>query len=121
MKRVTPKQYARAFWEVAKESKDHKSVVEKFVGLLKRTGAWSKREIILKEIEKLQTNESRVLVESARELEKNQKEELEKGLGKKGMFEYKINPDLMAGVRVTVDGSHQLDVSLRSIVRKVLN
>jgi F-type H+-transporting ATPase subunit delta len=58
-----------------------------------------------------------ILVESAVKLEKVQEEKilsvLNKKFGKDVSADFKVNADLIGGLRVTINGSERIDVSVR--------
>ena len=109
--RYSPQNYAQAFWEIKPASKDFLRVVEK-------NGDGSRLDKIVLAIEELATREAggrMVHLEFARETD----------LAKKFKFDSKdhirvsINPSLIAGVRVTVDGSSELDQSFRGKINQL--
>ncbi len=61
----------------------------------------------------------KILIESAIKLEKDQQTEIEKTLQSKGSeFSYKVNPDILGGLRVTLGGK-RIDLSLAGKVGQV--
>lgn len=60
-----------------------------------------------------------ILIESAIKLDKEQTTEIEKTLKGQGSdFEYKVNPDILGGLRVTIGGK-RIDLSLAGKVNQI--
>jgi F0F1-type ATP synthase delta subunit len=112
-----PTMYARAFWEVMNTSKDvEDQAVKNFVGLVAKNGDMSKSAAIIGEIEKLyvKTQGGRMVkLEFARKQPEDLVEQLKSGFAENDLVEEAINPSLVAGVRVTIDGEHELDKTMR--------
>ncbi|MFH0890476.1 MAG: F0F1 ATP synthase subunit delta [Candidatus Liptonbacteria bacterium] len=114
-----PKIYASALAEIAggKISAERESgVIEKFLELVGKNGDTASLPKIIAATEKILRAKDgirRVVLESARELSPGQKKSLLDLVREDDLIEEKINPDLIAGVKVTVDEERQLDFSLR--------
>ena len=106
--------YAKALADLISESKD-KHMVENFLSLLKKNRDFkrAKEIIVLAENELLKkTGNRRIILETARETET--KDILKKNIKKGDILEEKINPDLVAGLKVTINGERQIDFSLKN-------
>jgi len=106
-----PKQYARALMRVKKLD------ISIFLALLKKNGDIKKLKEILIASEKLLLEKSgnkKVVVETARKTSAG-KQFVEKG----DILEEKINPDLIAGVKITINGEQQLDFSMKKILNNI--
>ncbi len=107
--------YLSAFAQAVKKS-SQKEVVSGFIKLLKKTGDIKHSEKIIEAIHKKLVNEKGgkwVNVEVARESALKKKLLKNKFL-KKDHVDFKINPELVAGVRITIDGEKELNNSLQS-------
>lgn len=97
-----------------------KKLTENFLKLLERNGDIKKAGRILAQAEQLilkKTGNKKVILEIAR---KNDTKNVIKSFIKKGdMIEEKINPALIAGVKIIVDGERQLDFSLQKKLQEV--
>lgn len=106
--KYAPSLYAKAFWETKPDSKQFLSVVEK-------NGDFSRLNKIVQAIERLAAKEEgghMVELEFARETDASNKFKF----GPKDRVRVSINPSLVAGVRITIDGTKELD---SSFTRKV--
>lgn len=87
---------------------------EKFYEFLKRSGDDGKIKDIVKIAERLireKNGETKVFVESADELSKGEKENIKKSFSGKIIFMEKINENLKAGTRITVNDEILIDTS----------
>ncbi len=111
--------YAAAFAELAAgrlKPEDEKRLTANLVKLAARNGDSHQLPAILKESDRLlrmKTGMRKVTVESARPLTKKMQDELAKVLKKDDVLETRIDPGLVAGVKLTVDEQSQFDGSLR--------
>ncbi len=114
MSNLKIKIYARALSEsLLSETADKKTVAKNFVKLLQKNGDMKKAPKIL-ELARMvllkKTGNHKIIVETAREADT---QALLKVFAKKGdIIEEKINPALVAGVKITVDDNRELDFSL---------
>lgn len=120
--KYSPKIYARAFVEALEGAKtsERESYVKNFARLLRKSGDLRHKEKIEAEIEKLlriKTSKRKVIIETARPLRPRHRQALRAILKKDDKVEEKISPGLVAGVRITVNGSKQLDLSLSRAMR----
>ena len=112
--------YVGAFSQIAKTTSREK-VVEGFVKLLKKTGDIKHSQKIIQAIHQKLVNEKGgkwVNVEVARE-SALKKEKLRHKFSEKDHVDFKINSELVAGVRITIDGESELNNSLQNKLSKL--
>ena len=112
--------YVGAFNQVIKTTSREK-VVEGFVKLLKKTGDIKHSKKIIEAIHKKLVNEKGgewVNVETARGAALK-KETFRHKFSEKDHVDFKINPELVAGVRITIDGESELNNSLQNKLNKL--
>lgn len=105
--------YVSAFTQAIKKS-PHEQVVASFIKLLRKAGDIKHSGKIFEAIHKKLVSEKGgkwVNVEVARE-SALKKEELKHKFSEKDHLDYKINPELVAGVRITIGGENELDNTL---------
>lgn len=124
MNKNKSKLYAKALAEVILEGRfEEKQVVENFVKLLALAGQEKKAKQILEMAQDLvlaKQGKKKIIFETARQITSEQKKELE-DFGKKGdIIKEKISPKLIAGIRIIINGSKQLDNSLLSKINNLL-
>ncbi len=109
--KVKAKDYAKALVDVKKFD------VKQFLRILQRNGDMKKAKEIIVWAEKMvleKRGNQKIVVETARPQKI--------GLGKKGdVVEEKVNPSLVAGVKITINGEKQLDFSLKNKLEKIFN
>ncbi len=122
-----PKQYAEALFDAlsgAKEGEEH-ALIGNFATTVRKNKDWARLPLIVKQFEKIYREKhglTKLEVESAHPLTEKTKEELEKAVGKKVLFEEKVNPKLLAGLRILIDDSTFIDASaLRHINNLFVN
>ena len=108
------KTYATALVSaLAEKNPDGKNLAVNFIALLQKNGDVKKSRHIIDLAEKLllkKTGNKKVTLETARNIDIGKSM---KGFIKKGdIVQEKINPVLIAGVKIVVDGEKQLDLSL---------
>ncbi|OGN00416.1 MAG: hypothetical protein A3B91_04190 [Candidatus Yanofskybacteria bacterium RIFCSPHIGHO2_02_FULL_41_29] len=111
--------YVDAFTEVIKKT-PKKSVVENFIKLLKKTGDIKRLNKIVEAIDKKLVNKNGgkwVVVETARESASADK--IRNKFSNKDHVEFKVNPELVAGTRVTINGEEELNNTLSSKLNKM--
>ena len=127
MKTNKTKLYAKALAEVlnkpsfakAQESK----VVNNFVRLLISQGYEGKSKEILDLAENLllqKQGKRKITFETARETTPGQKKILESFIKKGDVVKEKINPELIAGIKIIINDSRQFDASMQSKLQKIL-
>lgn len=116
------KDYANALVEILKDEKiSDKKISQGFIKLLERQGDLKKSKEIIEVAEFLiakKSGKKSVVIESARKLSEHQKNMLLKNTDKQDIIKEKINKDLIAGVKIVVDGEKQLD---QSMLKKINN
>jgi len=125
--RYSPSLYARAFAEVAAKplsAAEEKRAIENFIQLIKKSGDWGSIDKIIATTEKLTRQKIGVrkfVFETARPLGK-MLERLHKELTKPtDVIEEKVNPSLVAGVKITVDDEREWDGSLAQKLEKLFS
>ena len=118
--KIKPKYYAMALAEVALNGKS-KKVTENFFNLLKKNGDTKKaKEIVLLAenmmLEKM--GNKRIVLEMARIIKKPAFAK-SFGVAKNDIVQEKINPDLIAGIKIIINGNKQLDFSLLKKINEV--
>ena len=123
--KYAPKIYARAFAEIAAEkmsANEEKKIIGNFLSLIKKNGDWRSLEKIIGESEKnlaVKNGLKRILIETARELPRETEKLTSQIAGKNDLVERKINPELIAGARITVNDTEELDMSLARKLQKM--
>ena len=117
------KLYARVLAEVLfKKGIDEKKIVNNFVKFLVSTGCEGKSKEILELAEDLllvKQSRRKITFETAREITASQKKLLD-GFVKKGdIVKQKINPELIAGIKIIINDSQQFDASMQSKLNKI--
>jgi F0F1-type ATP synthase delta subunit len=121
--KISPKLYGEAFAQMfhGGTGKDEQ-LLANFMQAIRRNGDWSRRKAIIAACEQaVRKREGRthVLIESARGLKEHQKEIIKKSFTKQVDYEEKVNPDLLAGVRFTLNGEMQYDGSLAHMMSEL--
>lgn len=125
--KYAPKIYARAFTEIAAREipvNEEKKVIANFLSLIKKNGDWRNLEKIINECENglaAKTGRKRILIETARPIPQETKKLAAQIAGKNDLVEQKINPALAAGVRITINDTEQLDVSLKGKIDRLFS
>lgn len=101
------KDYARAIAGVKKFDP------KVFLRLLEKNGDLKKAKAIIAELEKL--NHRKVVIETAR------KTKTTWDFGKNDIVEEKVNLELVAGAKITINGEKQIDFSLKNKLEKIFN
>ena len=119
--------YAQALTESIMEadsSSARETVAENFYEFLKRNGDGAKINDIIKVAERLirqKNGETKVLLESADELAKTEKERIKKSFSGKIILEEKIDENLKAGARITINDEILIDASAGRELANFLN
>lgn len=126
--RYSPLIYARALLlALAEKQKNEEKdfIVKRFLSILAKNGDSQLLTKIVEQLEELENKKlgrSVVLLETARELSSASFSEFQKKMGENNLVRYKINPSLIAGIRMTISGERELDLSfsrrLRSVFKK---
>ena len=116
------KDYAKALVEILSEGKlNDKKISQGFIKLLERQNDFKKSKEIIDLAEFLLAKKNKkksVIFETARELSESQRKTLLKSTEKGDIVKEKINPELIAGVKIIVDNEKQLD---QTLLKKINN
>jgi F0F1-type ATP synthase delta subunit len=113
----TYKDYAQALADTALSHHtpaESKKIAERFLEIVEQNGDRKMLAKIVAHAELLYRRKSgtaNVVLESARPLPKSARASIAKHFGSHDAVEEKINPSLIAGVRVTINGEQELDMS----------
>ena len=123
MKQNKIKLYAKALAEIVLEKKvDEKKVVANFVKLLVSSGYENKAKEILEMAEDIilaKQGKRKITFETARKTTANQNKLLEKFVKKGDIVKEKINPELIAGIKIIINDSKQFDASMQSKLQNI--
>lgn len=123
--KYSPRQYAKAFvaaLEMTPKGKEE-AACRALLALAKKNGDGRGLDKAVQEIERLLARKKggrSVLIESARAGEPKSRKELLRRLGKNDIVREKISPELVAGVRITINGEQELDRSLAGMLQIIL-
>ncbi len=111
-----PKQYAEALHDVLTYAKsgEEKALIKQFVTMVKKNKDWSRLPLILKHFEKIFTERNgltKVEVESAYPLTEETRKGIAEVYKNKVLLEEKVNPKLIAGLRILLNDSTFIDSS----------
>jgi len=119
------KDYAKALAEVlSAKDIDEKKLAAGFVKLLEKQGDLGKAEEILEKAEIFLAKNSgkkAITFETARKLTDHQKKSFSKFIEKGDVVKEKISPDLIAGIKIMVDGDRQIDYSMKNKINKIFS
>jgi len=122
MKNNKVKIYAKALAEVALDKKIDKKAEANFVKLLQKNGLMHKAKEIVQLAEDIllqKRGNRKITFETARKITPSQKKMLE-AIAKHGdVVKEKINPELIAGVRVIINDNRQFDGSLQNKLKNI--
>jgi len=122
MKNNKVKIYAKALAEVALDKKIDKKAEANFVKLLQKNGLMHKAKEIVQMAEDMilqKKGNKKITFETARKITPSQKKMLE-AIAKQGdVIKEKINPELIAGVRVIINDNRQFDGSLQNKLKNI--
>lgn len=125
--KYSPSLYARAFAEVAVKplsAAEEKRAIENFLAFIRKNGDWGAIGKILATTEKIlreKTGRRKFVFETARPLGKLL-ERLRKELTKShDVVEEKLNPSLIAGVKITMNDEIEFDGSLQHKLDKLFS
>lgn len=113
--------YAEALANAILDKKlDEKKVIHNFLGLLEKNQDVKKAEEIIVLAQKLllkKTGHKKVVLETARKI--NAKDSMKSFFKNGDIVEEKINPALVAGIKIIIDNERQLDNSLSGKLNKI--
>ena len=115
--------YAKALAEILSQKEfDKEKIVKNFVKLLIDNGCESKSEEILTLTQDLllqKEGKRKIMFETARAVTPGQKKLIESMVKKGDVINEKINPELIAGIKIIINGSSSFDGSLQSKLQKI--
>lgn len=122
--KLSPIIYARAFCEVITSfsRKEHRKIIQRFLKVVERRGDISRFGEIIKAVNKIVVKKRGgrlISIEAARPLGETKLKNVTTLFSGKDYWEVKINPKLVAGLRITVDENQQLDYSLQRKLKKL--
>ena len=109
-------QYAQALFQALRDKsvKEQKEIMRRFVALLARHRVSGKTGLIIAAYESIVLRESgmrKVEIEAASPVADALKREITKIVGRKIDYHERINPDILAGVKILVDNEFLIDAS----------
>lgn len=125
--KIPPKIYAKVFAELVKDKNPEKieAMIKKFSALVAKNGDIASKEKIAALAERyLRETDGKhsFLIETARNLPEGSYAAILEKMGK-GEYDVKkmVDENLIAGVKLTVDESRELDLSLRGILKNLFD
>jgi len=120
------KDYAKALVEILSDKKiaNDKKVAHGFIKLLERQNDLKKSKEIIDLAEFLlakKNNKKSVVFQTARKLSDSQRNLLLKSTERGDIVKEKINPELIAGVKIIIDDEKQLDQTLLKKINNLFN
>ena len=125
MRHASPALYAKVLVDEthAKHAHELEGTIRRFVAHVQRNGDSHKFSAIVKECEKAaraKAGKKLLTIESARELDSHSLELIKKSFTRGAVdIEEKINPELVAGVRIMENEERQLDASLSHMLNQI--
>lgn len=122
--KYTTKHYAKALLSVLSEKSAHERnvILQKFIKIISKHGALKNLGFILQETERqyLKNSETKkILLESVAPAPEELKHEIKTILGRKNLILEKINPGILAGIKIVVNNELLVDASARTQLRKL--
>lgn len=122
--KYTPATYAKAFTAaaLAEASADKIGLVNNFVSVLKRTGDIRYGDEIMRAVEVgwVRSQGGRdVRLETAQPMSERLQKEVHAKFTNKDLVQETVNPALIAGIRIVINGERELDGSMRRKVQKL--
>lgn len=120
--RYSPLNYARALSEIIGKKGDEKASIHKFLSVVKKNGDEKMLPKIFDAFKKIEIKKhggSHVKIEFAREMPEEKIKSIIKNFGTKDWVETSLNPSLVAGIRITIDGERELDNSISRKLHKM--
>lgn len=122
--RYTSKQYAAALLGALEGAPAGRrtDVMRRFFAVLRRHKSMGRLDAIVREVEKISLQKRgvrKVVVESAAPLSEKTKKEIQERVGKKLQFFEKVEPELLAGIRILIDNDTLIDASGKRQVERM--
>ena len=120
-----PKIYAEALAEIAMKpasAQEASARQSNFLKLLEKNGDICKASQIISLAKKIfikKTGRRQLTIESARKIKAKQKELVDSILQKGDIVEEKINKDLLAGIKIIINGEKQFDASMQKKLENI--
>ncbi len=115
--------YARAFSEAIKEQKSKdEALIKNFLRAVKKNGDWGKINKIFDSIAgktAVMRGGRFISVEFGRAPEMKTADKLRYSFSKEDYVEFKVRPELVAGVRILINGEKELDSTLIKKINKL--
>ena len=116
--------YAKALVDLMAEKKsvNEKKMVDNFLKILQKNGDLKKAKQIILLAEKLylqKTGNKNIIIETARKI--SSKGMLDYFVKKNDVVEEKVNPEIIAGIKIIINNEQQLDFSLSKKLEEVFN
>ena len=123
--RYSPALYAKSLFEVldGAVASEYDSILQNFKKTVEKYGDISRMNSIIESFEKLvvTSNGGKIVeIETARDMDSDNQSKISKLFKSEDLIKKSINPSLVAGVRVEIDGEKELDYSLAGKFRKML-
>jgi len=115
--------YAKALLAALTERPGAEAEIRKrFLATVARHGDAASFPKIIRELARLRSGDRhRVLVESARPITEKKLQEIQSAFGGGYTVETAIVPELVAGVRMTIDGEHLIDASIQGKAKRLFS
>lgn len=116
--------YAKALAEVIQFSNSDSRIKENFLNVLKKNRDEHYAKKIIEEAEKIlrqKDNSKKFTITSARPLKEDPKELFKNLLKENDSYEFKLKPDLIAGITIKIDNELYFDGSLKGKLDKLFN
>jgi len=117
------KLYAKALAEIIlKGNADEKKIANNLMRVLINSGLQGKAKNILSVAEDFilaSQGKKKIIFETARKTTPMQRKLMDSIVSKGDKVEEKINPDLIAGIKIIINGSKQLDASIQHKLRNI--
>ena len=116
--------YAKELAEVIQFSNSDSRIKENFLNVLKKNRDEHYAKKIIEEAEKIlrqKDNSKKFTITSARPLKEDPKELLKNLLKENDSYEFKLKPDLIAGITIKIDNELYFDGSLKGKLDKLFN
>jgi len=125
MKNNKTKLYAKALSDVISKkmsAAEEKKVIENFLKLLAKTGKEKKAKEILSLAEDLllsKQGKRKIIFQTARKMTASQKKLLRDFVRDGDVIKEKIDPELIAGIKIIINDSRQFDSSMQSKLQNI--
>lgn len=124
--RYSPRQYAKALLSLlaGRKPPEQKELIRRFLSLLSKKRDRSRLGLIVREFEKQHIAALRikkVCLESADPIPARVKKEMETLLGRNLLFQEKINPALIAGIKILVNDELLIDASAATQISRIFS